>query len=231
VSGDASSKTRFGARAVVLAVIGVALVVVGAAVDRGINLAFQRRVTIETGPDPALLGDKNAEWERLFEGGDPAAGERLFFDPNLASRCGVCHAFKGRGEQLAPNLTGAGGLPLRQLLRDIVDPRITLRKGYESVTVFTKDGRVISGWKHGDEHLDRLWVRREDGTVVEIAMSDVEERSYDTAMPKNYAELLTIQDFRDLIALLRAGVKQNAPKQQEPQQQDQVASQEPAGSP
>lgn len=207
-----SRETATGAsakpRAARWAILGVLLVGAGAALDRGAWCLWQQRtVTIDTSVDPFVTVDAKDEWEQLLEGGDAPAGERLFFDPARASRCGACHLFQGRGERKGPNLTESARLPLQRLLRDIVDPGFSLARGFESATLTTKDGRVISGWRDAREHPTILWIRRDDGTVFETARTEIEELRYSSAMPTNFAQQLTLQDCRDLLAFLRSGIE------------------------
>ena len=156
-------------------------------------------------PDSALAG---AEWEELFAG-DAAAGERIFFDPHGAG-CSACHRAKGRGSTRGPNLAPAAKIPLRQLVQDIVDPNATLTSGFESVLVVTTDGRIITGWRVPLDHAQKVLVRLEDDRTLEIPRSEVAEGGlkYYSAMPTNYAQQLSLQDFRDLIAFLRSPSKE-----------------------
>jgi putative heme-binding domain-containing protein len=201
---------RVGLQGGRLAVLCVVLVGLGAAASRVVGLLWHQRVTIESGVDPILGSNADNEWEELFAGGDASAGERLFFDTQVASRCGACHTFQGRGEKIGPNLTQAGRFPLPQLIRDIIDPMVTRPRGYESITVVTTDGRVISGFRQGTG--DTLVVRCVDGREVTVPPDDVENAFAHSVMPTNYAQQLSLQDFRDLIALLRTAVESESPQ-------------------
>lgn len=52
--------------------------------------------------------------------GDAAAGRALFFAATDAQNCLACHMFEGKGGDLGPDLTNAGGRPARELFRRIV---------------------------------------------------------------------------------------------------------------
>lgn len=59
--------------------------------------------------------------------------------------CLLCHKFLGQGADVGPDLTGVGRSTLQALLTNVIDPNQVIGKGYEQVTVTTKDGRLISG--------------------------------------------------------------------------------------
>ncbi len=59
--------------------------------------------------------------------------------------CLLCHKFYGEGGDVGPDLTGVGRATLDALLANVIDPNQVIGKGYEQVTVVTKDGRTVSG--------------------------------------------------------------------------------------
>ncbi|MGC3967488.1 MAG: hypothetical protein QM775_09000 [Pirellulales bacterium] len=56
---------------------------------------------------PAAAGETSLTAAEVPAGGDPAAGERLFFHPRVAS-CYRCHEYEGRGAAIGPALTTFG---------------------------------------------------------------------------------------------------------------------------
>lgn len=202
---EEASKKANGVSGLRLGALCVALFVLGVVADRAAGLVWRDRVTIATGTDPLLDFNVENEWEQFFAGGDPEAGERLFFDTRLPSRCGACHLFQGRGGGTGPNLSHQGKFPVRQVIRDIIDPMNMRPRGYEAITVMTTEGHVVSGIRQGTG--DTLFVQLEDGEVVEIQREEVEDAFPHSVMPTNYAEQLTLKDFRDLLALFRAAVE------------------------
>ena len=83
---------------------------------------------------PALeTGLKDRDYDR---------GRVLF----AAAKCFACHRYNDEGGGLGPDLSGvAGRFSARDLLESIVVPSKTISDQYESVTVATTDGRVITG--------------------------------------------------------------------------------------
>src|SRR5207249_4206328 len=59
--------------------------------------------------------------------------------------CLLCHRLNGEGADVGPDLTGVGRSSLEALLTNVIDPNQVIGKGYEQVTITTKDGRTVSG--------------------------------------------------------------------------------------
>jgi putative heme-binding domain-containing protein len=83
---------------------------------------------------PALdTGLKDRDYDR---------GRVLF----AGAKCFSCHRYNDEGGGLGPDLSGvAGRFSARDLLESIIVPSKTISDQYESVTVATDDGRVITG--------------------------------------------------------------------------------------
>ena len=76
--------------------------------------------------------------------GDPLRGAALFFNEKTA--CATCHA-ADFGYQLGPHLTEArSDATQAHLIESILHPSKAIRAGYQSVTVVTADGEVLSGY-------------------------------------------------------------------------------------
>ncbi|HEY2146717.1 MAG TPA: PVC-type heme-binding CxxCH protein, partial [Pirellulales bacterium] len=85
-------------------------------------------------------------WLKQLEGpADPAAGERVFFNPRAAA-CFRCHEMHGRGGRIGPDLTTAvRSLGKRKLVESIVDPSKEIAPRFVPWTLEMKDGRVLTG--------------------------------------------------------------------------------------
>src|SRR2546425_202148 len=71
-----------------------------------------------------------------------AAGAKLY-----ATSCAACHAIRGRGSRMGPDLSNIGGSrPLALIRESILEPSKDLSYvGKEGVTVTMKNGAVIQG--------------------------------------------------------------------------------------
>jgi len=137
----------------------------------------------------------------LAEGrGNPLAGQEVF---HAKADCGKCHTMFNRGGQIGPDLTVFHRTSPRLLLLSIVNPSAEIREGFESLTVTTADGSVLSGFKV--EHNDQVFILRGiDGQNQTIAAEDVDEIIPNTKslMPEGLLDGLTDEELRDLFAFL-----------------------------
>src|SRR5216684_3825749 len=77
--------------------------------------------------------------------GDAPAGEQVFWGSKAG--CSNCHAIRGRGSRMGPDLSNIGGSrPLALIREAILEPSKDLSYvGKEGVTVTMKNGAVIQG--------------------------------------------------------------------------------------
>jgi len=169
-------------------------------------------VGIKTQPSTLTNGDSNPAiadldaWMKLVgDGGDAENGWRIFFS-TTGSKCSSCHAKDGRGAGVGPDLTSiAGNIDRRRILDSILNPSREIGPMYTTWKVLTTDGRVIAGLKlngGGVGESNRYLLA--DSTTVDVAQGDIEsqESSDKSIMPEGLAQLLTIDELRDLLAFL-----------------------------
>jgi putative heme-binding domain-containing protein len=80
---------------------------------------------------------------RALTGGDAGRGEALFFGEQ--GRCAQCHAFRGRGATIGPDLTEIARKGKESIYRSIAAPSSEIAPQYIPYTVATRDGRVLAG--------------------------------------------------------------------------------------
>src|SRR6185312_2565583 len=75
--------------------------------------------------------------------GDAERGQRLFFDlKGLA--CARCHAVRGEGGKVGPDMSGIGLRYKREeLMTSILEPSKQIANGYETVVIATADGKQL----------------------------------------------------------------------------------------
>jgi len=133
--------------------------------------------------------------------GDPAAGERLFWEKG---GCGQCHRIGTRGSILGPNLSRIGRQRSLDYLREsIVSPDAEMTSGYATITVVTRDGKKITGVERGFDNfsaqlmdLSNRYYSFQKDSVVSI------QREYRSLMPSNYGRLFSARELDDLLAFL-----------------------------
>ncbi len=94
---------------------------------------------------PKRLGPKADPAEILALHGDPARGERLFFE-SASLQCRNCHMVGGRGESYGPELSKIGAkYPRAALLETILEPSKQVDPKFATWAVQTEDGAVHTG--------------------------------------------------------------------------------------
>jgi quinoprotein glucose dehydrogenase len=139
-------------------------------------------------------------------GGDAEAGQRIFFNKAEVS-CLRCHKVQGVGGEVGPDLTGIGGKQKRDyLLEAIVVPNKQIAKGFETLVLTLKNGKVRTGvLKSENDREVRLMTA--EGQLLVVSKKDIDERQAGkSAMPEDVIKHLSRAEVRDLVEFL-AGLK------------------------
>ena len=133
--------------------------------------------------------------------GDSSAGEALFWGE---ANCGRCHAIRGRGGKLGPDLTNIGGTrALPQLREAILDPDANPVPGYTAATVVLEDGRSLDGIVRNRTNYSVQFQDRE-GNLHLLATTQIREITLHkrSPMPNDYGKKLTSRQLQDVLAYL-----------------------------
>ena len=152
---------------------------------------------------PALdTGLKNRDFDR---------GRVLF----AAAKCFACHRYNDEGGGLGPDLSGvAGRFSSRDLLESILVPSKTISDQYESVTVATTDGRVVTG-RIVNLNGDNMMINTDmldPNKMVNVPRSQIDEirQSPVSMMPVGLLNTMNKDEILDLFAyLLSRGDRQS----------------------
>src|SRR5665213_140481 len=127
------------------------------------------------GPNPDLAG---ADWKR---------GQALFF--GTQANCATCHTVREKGGHIGPDLSNLTHRDTASVLRDIVDPNVTINPDHIAYTLMLKDGRELNGLVRSegkddmrviDSHAVETLVHRRE--VVKLQASAI------SIMPEGYAK-------------------------------------------
>ncbi len=145
------------------------------------------------------------EWIQVAsEGGDPGRGSRVFRTQTYL--CASCHSVDGQGSEFGPNLSGlAQSVERSAIVRSILDPSESFSPDYQAWEIEMKDGRTHQGVQidhqsRGDIVLFTLDAR-ENVRFKAAEIADYRASPF-SLMPAGLANLMTVSEFRDLIAYL-----------------------------
>ncbi|MBU6399681.1 MAG: HEAT repeat domain-containing protein, partial [Verrucomicrobia bacterium] len=137
----------------------------------------------------------------LHLAGSATHGAELF-----ARNCATCHALRGQGHEVGPNLAALTDKSAQYLLISILDPNAAVEDKYKNYFVETRDGRSLSGLITG-ETATSLTLVKPDGLRENILRSDISEirASNLSLMPEGFEAALGPQDLADVIAYVQGG--------------------------
>ena len=142
------------------------------------------------------------------EEGDPNRGALIFFQPYLS--CTKCHATSDSQENaLGPNLAKLGkDTTDAYLIESVLKPSSVVKKGFETVSIATVDGKTFTGLL-AEDRPDSVALRdpAQDGKSIVILKADIDARKDNgpSIMPAGLVNALTSRrQFLDLVSYLRA---------------------------
>ena len=136
--------------------------------------------------------------------GDIIRGQTVFNGPKAG--CLSCHAVGYLGGKVGPDLTRIGQIRTeRDLLESIIYPSLSFVRSFESITVATRDGKVVNGVVKGDAS-DEIVLTINANETVRIPRSEIEEMKPGTVsvMPAGLDQQLSQQELADLLAFLKS---------------------------
>ncbi len=148
--------------------------------------------------------DKLEKMVARLKDGDVHRGHLVFNNPKVS--CVACHTIGYLGGKTGPDLTRIGGIRTeRDLLESILFPSSSFVRGYEPVSVVTKNGQSHNGLVQRDLP-DQLILATGPNQEMRILRNDIEEiiPSSISIMPAGLEQQLSERDLADLVAFLRA---------------------------
>ncbi len=150
----------------------------------------------------AEQAERLARIERELSAGDSVAGRQVFFGSKAA--CSACHRVQQQGGEIGPNLSEIARIRgTRDLLESILFPSATLARDFETYTLLTTQGSVVTGLIQG-ETADAVHLRTAQRQEVHVSRNEIEEmsRSNVSIMPQGLDTIISRTELSDLIAYL-----------------------------
>jgi putative heme-binding domain-containing protein len=136
-----------------------------------------------------------------LSGGDPVRGKTVFASEQ--ARCAQCHAFRGQGGKLGPDLTDVATKGSAEVYRAIAAPSAIIAPEYAAYSVATRSGQVFVGVVRA-AGADTIQVTDTTAHVTPISRGEIEQirPSANSIMPVGLTGALGDASVRDLIAYL-----------------------------
>ncbi len=157
------------------------------------------------------IADLKSQMKDTLADADLSNGRLLF-----STTCASCHKLFGQGGEIGPDITGSNRADLDYILENIVDPSAVVSKDYTMSTIYTDDGRAVTGLVLSESD-SAITVRTVNDTLL-IPKNEIEERvlSKLSLMPDGQLDQLAPEDLRDLIGYLGSPSQVMLPKTPSP---------------
>jgi putative heme-binding domain-containing protein len=146
------------------------------------------------------------EWQHaLRTGGDPAAGERLFFAAQ--TQCAGCHLIDNRGRRIGPELSNLGqSVSREQIVHSILRPGDAFAPEYQAWFVELKDGEYFQGLQLDHKANRGIEMFTTEGITRSFKGPDIEGFGVlpNSLMPDGLEQTMTVGELRDLVAFLES---------------------------
>lgn len=170
----------------------------GDAVDKTESNALMEKMT-------ALrpTGNTTEAFLETLYGGDSRRGWRIF-QYNSTAQCVRCHALRGEGGIVGPDLSSIGNkLTREQLLQALIEPSARIAPGYGSVTITLKEGQVVTGILM-EENSKELLLKTSDAEPMRVPLTRISKRENAASSMPPMGTLLSKHEIRDIVEFLSA---------------------------
>ncbi|MGE3316387.1 MAG: PVC-type heme-binding CxxCH protein [Planctomycetaceae bacterium] len=121
----------------------------------------------------------------------------------FTKHCAACHQVDGKGSVVGPQLDGIGNRGLERILEDTLDPNRNVDVAFHVTTIVDNNGKVYSGLFRREEGATVVLVDNQ-GKEFTVPSREIDERqkSPNSLMPANVAEIMTEAEYYDLVSFL-----------------------------
>jgi len=169
--------------------------------EKTVHALAREQLMVPWAPLPAVSAATAPLVVPDLAGGDPVRGQTLFSGDQ--ARCSQCHAFRGQGGKVGPDLSEIGRKGRAEIYRSIAAPGASIDPDYLSYTLATRDGQVVMGLVRA-EGADAIRVTDTNARVTLVPRNQVQQirPSATSIMPIGLAATFGDAAVRDLLAYL-----------------------------
>lgn len=154
-----------------------------------------------------VSAERRAELDRLISerasGFDQAAASPTKGAELFRVHCAACHQIKGEGGLIGPQLDGIGNRGVERLCEDILDPNRNVDAHFHLHALTLRGGSTAAGFVIS-ESPKTLRLLDAAGQEHRISKDEIDQSQVSplSLMPPNFGDLLSQEEFRDLIGYL-----------------------------
>jgi len=117
--------------------------------------------------------------------------------------CAICHTVDNVGATVGPQLDGLGSRGLERIVEDVLDPNRSVDPAFRYSVVMLNDGRIVNGLQRREEG-ELLVFADTTGKETSVPKAEIKSKkeSQFSLMPDNMGEIMSPEDFNDLMAFL-----------------------------
>jgi len=174
-----------------------------ASADKHIQASARATIKLPTTADSKPLPPLK---ELVNMAGSVESGRTLFF---AKGTCIKCHKVGEKGKEVGPTLSEIGTkLSTEALFTSLLDPSAGVSHNYETYSLVTLDGNIVTGIKINETGKE-VTLRTAEGIDKTVAQSNVDEliKTGVSLMPADLQRLLSVKELVDIVAYLRTLTK------------------------
>ena len=135
-------------------------------------------------------------------GGDARKGQQVLAQNPLAE-CTRCHAIRGRGADVGPELTKIGATLTRdQLFEALVEPNKRIPPGFGTVGITLKNGERVDGTLREETDTEVVVLAGAPAVPKRLKKADIAERTDPVSAMPPLGLVLKPREVRDLVEFL-----------------------------
>ena len=138
----------------------------------------------------------------VLKTGDVKSGRAVFRNLKGAN-CINCHQIENEGKDVGPPLNTIGEKPKEVLYESILAPSAAIQHGFETWSIRTKAGKLLTGMRAGEDD-ENFTLKTIEGEFIDIPVSEIQKKVKQKAslMPENLIGTMTTQELIDLVEYL-----------------------------
>lgn len=169
--------------------------------DAPLIASLSKAAKIESEVKPPTKEEMDRLVADVSSKGDPGRGERIFRRAEL--NCMKCHSIAGAAGGVGPELSPIGlTSPVDYVINSILLPDQAIKEQYQTQVIATNDGQIVQGIV-ADKDESKIVLKQATGELITIPTSEIDEsKEGGSLMPKGLANLLTRDEFLDLVRFI-----------------------------